>query len=216
MPQLRGRLITTVGSPAAGKTFLADKLAAYFNAEIIYERPPEGLPAEIKQNFDTESHLFETILWFRNRQIQNHLHAKALLMTGKNVVTDVPLYHNQLFVGAYIRDRFLQSILYTMGELDRSLNGYPDCTVYISTTPELVQEYLAKRIGSREWENDRWREIMTTMPTFVEAYMKSIESEIPGLIEVKRADYDFALDADFQRLVEGIQSIFTSQQKGGN
>jgi deoxyadenosine/deoxycytidine kinase len=202
-----GRLISIAGSPGAGKTFLAEKLGVHFNAEIIYEHPREGFPDLIKQSFNTQSHLFETILWFRNRHIANYLKAKSQVASGKNVITDVPLYHNQVFVRAYVPDPFLREILYTMGNIDRGQHGYPDCTIYISTTQELVREFLTRRTGSREWEKDKWFEFMTRMPPFVDAYMNSIRSEIPAFIEVKRGEYDFAVETDFLSLVKKVEAV---------
>lgn len=211
---IRGKLISLAGSPAAGKTFLANKLAEHFNADILYEHPEsEEFPKLIKQSFNTQSHLFETIVWFRNRHINNHLRAKTLIAEGKNVITDVPIYHNQVFVGAYVPDPFLQNILYTMGDTDRRQYGYPDCTIYISTTTELVREFLTRRVGTRDWEKDKWFEFMASMPPFVEAYMNSIKSEIPSLIEVKRGEYDFALEKDFLSLVRKVERVLRQEEK---
>ena len=69
----QGKIIVIVGAPASGKTYLAEKLAPLYKAEIIYSHYKEGLPEEIKLNLSTQKKLFETIVWFRNVQVYNYV-----------------------------------------------------------------------------------------------------------------------------------------------
>lgn len=206
--KLRGKIITIVGNPAAGKTFLATKLADYYEAEIIHEQPKEGFPDSIKQNLETQTNLFETIIWFRNLQIRNYQQAIQLAASGKTVVMDTPFYHNQLFVSLYIQDPFIKDTLYSMGQIDRSYFKHPDCTIYIFTTPETAKAFLEKRKGTRIWENKQWISFITTMPPLVEEYMNLIKPEIPNFIEIKRHDFDFEAQDDLMKLINKINILF--------
>lgn len=203
-----GKIISIIGSPAAGKTFLADKLAAHYHGVAIYEQPPEGFPEQIMDNLQTQSNLFETIVWFRNIQIEHYNSARTMASEGKIVIMDTAFYQNQFFVNQYIQDDFLKKILFKMGDIDRSLFKQPDCTIYISSTPQTAQEFLSKRRGDRKWENDQWVHFITSMPPLVEDYVASIKQQIPNLININRAEHDFAIEGDLKRLIEKIDSHF--------
>jgi len=92
MKKNTGRLITLVGSPASGKTFLANILKKRFDAEIILEEPDTGFPIEIQNNFKNKENYLEIVLWFRNHEINNYLRALDLINQGKNVIIDTPFY----------------------------------------------------------------------------------------------------------------------------
>jgi Predicted ATPase/kinase involved in NAD metabolism len=88
---LRGKIISLVGSPASGKSFLANLLAKELGGRILFEHPSEGFPEQIKYNLEKQMNLLETILWFRNRQIKNHLLAQEMVLNNDTtVILDTP------------------------------------------------------------------------------------------------------------------------------
>lgn len=197
-----GKIITIAGCSASGKTYLAEKLTQHYNAEFLPEIPPEGFPVEIVKNWETQSHLFETIVWFRNRQIQSYEKAQELARQGKTVVSDLPFYANQFYVSLYVQDPFERDILYEMGRMDLNNNEHPDCTVYLKATKEDMKHFLKKR--RRTWEDENWNTFILGLVPQVEAFMSSIE--IPNLVTVQRSDFDFDIPADFKRLIRNIDS----------
>jgi len=200
----KGKVIAIVGSPGCGKTFLASKLAKYYKAETVFEAPEGGYPEQIKDNLGSQRNLFETIVWFRNHQISNYEKALAIANSGRMVVMDAPFYHNQLFVRLYIRSEFEREILYSLGYNDRKLFGYPDCTVYIFSTPEMAKNFIEKRKGTHSWENEAWVSFITQMPPLVEDYMAKLKSKIPNLVEINRGNFDFENESDLNELVNKI------------
>jgi len=194
--KLKGRVITLVGNPAAGKTYLSEVLKNALDAVVIYEHPAEGFPEEIKHNLKHQENLIDTILYFRNRQLENHRKALDIAAQGSIVIIDTPFYQHQLFIKLYIANRFTQDILYEMGDHDIRIQKLPDITLYIKTTPELVLEYLNKRYGEREWEEDSWYTFISRMPPFVDEYMNRIKDKLPNFIEIDRASFDFSLSND--------------------
>lgn len=204
--KLKGKVITLVGNPAAGKTYLSEILKKELDAVVIYEHPSEGFPDEIKSNLKHQENLVDTILYFRNRQLDNHYKALDIATQGKTVVIDTPFYQHQLFIKLYIEKRFTQDVLFQMGDHDIRIQKLPDITIYIRTTTSLVLEYLTKRYGEREWEESGWYDFISRMPPFVEEYMNRIKGSLPNFIELDRALYDFALPEDRETLFKLLDS----------
>ena len=111
-----GGIIALVGCPTVGKSFLAEKLSKSLECEIINELPNNGLPYEIMDNLNKQKNLFETIIYFRNLQINNYRKALSEVSEEKYVVLDTPFYQNQLYVDLYVEDKFSRKILRKLGE----------------------------------------------------------------------------------------------------
>lgn len=200
------KIISMVGNPAAGKTFLSEKLKNELNAEIIYEHPNSGFPKEIEINLKEQKNLFDTILWFRNHQINNFIKAKEL-SKSKTVILDTPFYQNQLFIELYIQNQFQKDILYKLGNLDLKIMNKPDLTIYISTTTDLVKEYLQKRYGNRHWENNNWLKFISQMPPYVSKFINENKNQLGTIIEVERQKYDFEKQEDLNTLLSKMNAL---------
>lgn len=205
--KLKGKVITLVGNPAAGKTYLSEILKNELDAVVIYEQPSEGFPDEIKSNLKHQENLVDTILYFRNRQLDNHYKALDFASQGKVVIIDTPFYQHQLFVKLYIAKKFTQDVLFQMGDHDIRIQKLPDITIYIRTTAALVLEYLNKRYGEREWEETDWHRFISKMPPFVDEYINRIKGSLPNFIEIDRALYDFALPEDRENLFKLLDGV---------
>ena len=205
--QFRGKVISLVGSPASGKTYLGNVLQEKLNADILYEHPAEGFPGEIKENLKKQTNLLETILYFRNIQIENHLKAQEIALNGKTVIIDTPFYQNQLFIDLYITNHFNRDILYKLGDHDLKAYDPSDVTIYIKTTGELVKEFLKKRHGERIWEKNAWYEFISQMPPKVDLHMNKIKGYLKNLITVRRDLFDFAKKEDRQELFDILSDI---------
>lgn len=205
--KFQGKVITLAGNPAAGKTFLAEILTAYFDAEFIREHTNAGFPIEIQDNLRCQKNLFETIVFFRNIQIDNHLKAIEISKTGKTVIIETPFFHNQIFIDLYVEDQFRRNILYELGAQDLATQHIPDVTIYIKTSEKLVKEYLYKRSGSRDWERTEWTKFISQMPPKVDEFMKKISPTLTNLITLERASYDFKREEDISQLLMKLDQI---------
>ncbi len=203
--KFKNKVISMVGNPAAGKTYLAEMLARELNAQIIYEHPENGFPDEIGNNLKKQENLLDTILWFRNHQIKNFMKAKELAKE-QTVILDTPFYQNQLFVELYIKDEFQKELLYEMGKLDFEVMGKPDLTIYISTTTDLVKEFLNKRYGARHWENNDWLQFISKMPPHVIKFINENRHKLGNIIELNRGEYDFEKTEDKERLFDILRN----------
>lgn len=155
-----------------------------------------------------QKNLVETILYFRNRQIENHLFALELASKGNSVVVDTPFYQHQLFIKLYINDEFTRKILFEIGTHDMNAYVVPDVTIYIKTTTELVKTYLKKRHGEREWEEDRWFNFISKMPLHVDEHMNKIKNKLKNYIELDRGCYDFSLESDKNKLFSILLQLY--------
>ncbi len=200
---LKGKVISLVGAPGTGKTFLAKKLEEKLNALVILEEGAEGFPDEIQSNLARQEDLFETILWFRNKQVNDFLTARKLA-SGSTVpiVIETPYYQNQLFVELYVKDPFKKKILIECGNLDFLMYGEPDATIYLKSTSESVRSFLALRKGERTWENNEWVEFISKMPPMVDQLMKRVDHK--NVLEFDRVEYDFDKKDHLEELINMI------------
>jgi deoxyadenosine/deoxycytidine kinase len=201
----KGKLLTLVGSPASGKTFLANILKKKFNAELILEEPNTGFPREIQENFKNKKNYLEIVLWFRNHEISNYIKALELINQGKNVILDTPFYQYQLYLDLYIQEPFVKNIFCTISEQDFITYPQPDITIHISTTKQLMKEFLLKRNGHWEWEKDDWFSFIENMPSYAERFIKTNKSKLNNLIIIERSEYDFYLEKDINKLLMTIE-----------
>jgi len=204
---LKGKVISLVGAPGTGKTFLAKKLEEKLNALVILEEGADGFPDKIQRNLAKQEDLFETILWFRNKQISDFLAAKKLASSEMvPIILETPYYQNQLFVELYVKDSFKKQILIECGNLDFSMYGEPDATLYLKSTSESVRSFLAQRAGERSWENKDWVEFISKMPPMVDKLMKRVDHK--GVLEFDRAEYDFAKKEHLEDLLNILKCHF--------
>ncbi len=205
---LGGKVISLVGAPGTGKTFLAKKLEEHLNALVILEEGDDGFPEKIQRNLAKQEDLFETILWFRNKQVNDFLAAKKLASNATvPIIVETPYYQNQLFVELYVKDSFKKQILFECGNLDFSMYGEPDVTLYLKSTRESVRSFLALREGERSWEDREWVEFISKMPPMVDQLMKRVDHK--NVLEFDRAKYDFAKKKHLEELLSILKHHLT-------
>jgi hypothetical protein len=107
-----------------------------------------------------------------------------------------------------LNDPFTKEILYEIGEQDLRSQKCSDVTIYISTNRELVKQYLIKRHGEREWENDRWFNFISRMPPYVDQFMSRVKKIHKNVITIDRGYYDFTLESDKMKFFNIIERVF--------
>lgn len=191
--------IGLIGSPGSGKTFLASMFNRFKEARIVYE-DEFHLPRQIFENLKQGKNLFETILWFRNKQLQDHRQTLSLLEKHNLVVTDSTLYQNQLYIDLYLKDDFSRQILKKLAESDIADNKSLDIYIYIAADKNTVRDYLSKKDPSWPLYSDIFFDFISQMADHADAFIKSNRRQIPGLIEIRREEYDFSAEKDFEKL----------------
>ena len=198
-----GKTIGIIGSPGSGKSFLASKFLDFENTEVIFEDQTK-FPEFIINSLNSKSHLFETILWFRNKQVNDWITAKKSINENKIIVLDTTFYQYQIYVDHYIKDKYFRDILSNLGEIDNIIFSPPDIIIHISTTTKLVNDYLKDRQLTLPVYSQNLIKFLTSMATFSQNFINNNRSLFKYFIEINRRDYDFKDQIHFNRLIEKI------------
>jgi deoxyadenosine/deoxycytidine kinase len=191
--------IGLIGSPGSGKTFLASTFHKRMGAKLVLELE-FNFPAEIFRNISAGERLFETIVWFRNKQLAEHRQVLELASSNPLVVTDSTLYQNQLYVDLFIQDEFYKNILRQLGEEDIHTNRPLDAYVYLSANRSTILKLLKQKDPSWPLHSSVVFDYLSQMANIADEYIQKMGPSIPNLIEIKREDFDFANELDFSQL----------------
>jgi len=202
-----GKLIGIIGSPGSGKTFLTKQFSALDNVVPLYE-DDLNFPPTILNNLKNQVHLFETIVWFRNRQVEDTKRAIELTSKGLNVVLDSTLYQYQLYIDLYIKDEFYRATLKEMAFIDNQAYGKIDVIIYLSSTKDLVVGYLRSKGEDWPLNTPTFIEFLSPMADYCEQFVIDHSSELGNLIKINRKEFDFANQADLMRLMTMINRFF--------
>ena len=201
----KGKIITIIGNPGVGKTFLAEKLCLELHDyKYIPEIPSGGIPHYIENSLANRVNLFETILWFRNLQISNYKAAREFSRLGENVLMDTTFYQNQLFVEHYLNSQFEKKILADLGRDDLERFTMPDLTIFIRCEVDEVVRNLMSRVKNRIWETTEWRRYISEMVDSSNSFiLNEILSKCKHLV-IDRGDFNFEKKSDIDILLKEL------------
>src|SRR3989344_1092399 len=137
------KIIAIIGAPGVGKSFLVEKLSKKLNAISIQEEE-RGIPDRIIENFKKDIRHMETILWFRNKCIDNMKRAIELKNKGNIVVMDTYLLSNELHITT-MTSGFEQEILLKQARADRENMPKPDIIIFLDASEETIKKFTFKR-----------------------------------------------------------------------
>lgn len=204
--ELLGKTIGIIGSPGSGKSFLASKFQMFENAHVVFENQ-QKFPKKIVENLKERRDLFETILWFRNKQIQDWDYAKSIVNKDNLVIIDSTFYQYQLYIHLYIQDKYYIKILQELAAIDNKHFAPPDIMIYISTTKKLVNSYLSIREAKWSLFTTGFINFLSSMAIHSQKFIESRQEVFGNLIEIKREDYDFDKQSDFNNLIYKIVQL---------
>lgn len=196
--------IAIEGNIGAGKTTLAKKLAADFNARLILEQFADNpfLPKFYK---DPEKHAFPLDLSFlaeRYQQLKNELNRQDLFQPG--IVSDYYFLKSLIFAKANLGiDEFgLYSKLFHIinGSLPK-----PDLFVYLYHDVERLQENIKKRGRSYEQKipDDYLIKIQTTYFDFI----KQLKDLRVLVVDVNKIDFANKIE-DYNQMIKIINQPY--------
>ncbi len=196
--------IAIEGNIGAGKTTLAKKLAADFNARLILEQFADNpfLPKFYK---DPEKHAFPLELSFlaeRYQQLKNELNRQDLFQPG--IVSDYYFLKSLIFAKANLGiDEFgLYSKLFHIinGSLPK-----PDLFVYLYHDVERLQENIKKRGRSYEQKipDDYLIKIQTTYFDFI----KQLKDLRVLVVDVNKIDFANKIE-DYNQMIKIINQPY--------
>jgi deoxyadenosine/deoxycytidine kinase len=199
-----GRIIAVVGGAGSGKSYLCDKLARHYGTRVFKEGEKQDLPSEVTDSFRTGKGLFNTIVWFRNKQVKEYSEALRLRDAGETVVMDTFWITYQLHINPYLKEGFERSTALDMADVDRKSLPWPDVVIYIRSDDDAMMSYMKRR--DRDWEgNPEFIRMMTALNEEHDKFFS--ENKVENLIVVERKDNDFEKEEDFKKLLSRIDSL---------
>jgi len=194
-------IIAIIGAPGVGKSFLVEKLSEKLNAERIIEEVNE-IPERIIENFKEDIRQMETIIWFRNKCIDDIEKAIELKNQGKIVIMDTCLISNELHITT-MTSGFEQEVLLNQAKKDRKFMPQPDVILFLNASEIKIKELTYKR--GRDFDtNDKFIQRNLSIR---ESHEKYFEENKDSLILIDRDNLNFEKEEDLEKVIEKINQF---------
>lgn len=195
------KIIAVIGAPGVGKSFLVQKLIKKLNASSILEEA-EKLPERILENFRKDIRHMETILWFRNKCIDDIKKAQELKKKGKTVVMDTCLLSNELHITTLTMG-FERQILLKQAKEDRKFIPQPDVLVCLDASESKIKELTMKRGRDFDTTEKFLKRNFSIRKAHSDYYKKSKNK----IVYINRDNLDFSNDRDLQKVIDKIKTF---------
>ncbi|RJQ16776.1 hypothetical protein C4573_01795 [Candidatus Woesearchaeota archaeon] len=192
-------IIAVLGGPGTGKSFLVKKLAEYYNAETILESL-EKIPPRIIENFKKDIRQMETILWFRNKQLEEIESAIALKKKGKIVIMDTCQISNDLHITTMTQG-FEEEILLKMVKGERKYFPQPDILVFLDASEKKIREFTFKR----GWDFDTNEKFLKRNLSIQKAHKEYCKQHKKEVVYMNRDKLDFNKKEDLKKVIDAIE-----------
>ncbi|GEM_PF-1657130 len=198
------RIISIIGAPGVGKSFLVEKLAKKINATAILEEA-NGLPDRIIENFKNNCGQMETILWFRNKLIEDIKKAFCLKEQKISVVMDTWLISNELHITTMTRG-FEQEILLTQAKFDREFMPKPDIIIFLDASENTIRMLTQKRARNYDTNEEFMQRNLSIKKAHDDYYKENKDS----LVYINRDNLYFENESDIQKVVDILKKFSCS------
>ncbi len=193
------KIIAVIGAPGVGKTFLVKRLAKKLNAIPILEDVAK-FPKRILENFKKNTRQMETVIWFRNKQIEDMKKAVELKEKGNLVIMDTYPISNELHITS-MTSGFEQEILLKQAQIDREYIPKPDIVLLIDASEDTIRKLTLER--GRDFDtNEQFIQRNLSIKETHDNYLKESGN---SLIYINRDDLDFKKDEDIQKVMDKIK-----------
>ena len=193
-------IISIIGAPGVGKSFLVFKLAEYLKAVPILEVEKE-IPDKIINNLKNNTEQIETLLWFRNKFIEDIEQAILLKQKEKVVVMDGCLITNELHITT-MTSGFEQYILLEQARLDKKYIPNPDIVIFLDASEKTIKGLTFKRGRDFDVSESFIQRNLSIRKTHQEYYKKNKNL----LIYVNRDNLDFEKEDDLLKVIDKIET----------
>lgn len=198
-------IIAVIGSPGVGKSFLVGKLAKILEAIPILEES-RGIHENILENFRKNNNQVQTLLWFRNKCIDDLKLALNLKREGKSVVMDTYLTSNHLHITTLVSG-FEQEILLKQAELDQEFIPKPDLVIFLDASEEKIRELTIRR--GRDFDTNE--EFIQRNLSIRKAHLDYYNSNKNLLIYINRDEFNFENEEDLKKIISKIEEYLKTK-----
>lgn len=192
-------VISVIGAPGAGKSFLVDKLAKRLNAIPMFEKVEE-IPSRVIVNLKYDLRQVETILWFRNKSITEMKEALRMKGEGEIVVTDTCPISNDLYIPVMTHG-FEREILLEQTRIDREFIQGPDVIIFLDASENVIRKFVKKR--GREFEASE--KFVQWILSIKKSHYDYFNENRDSFVYVNRDNLDFEKKEDVERVVDKIK-----------
>lgn len=192
-------IISIIGAPGVGKSFLTERLAKQLDAEFIIE-DIEKVPKRIIENLKNNIRPMETVLWFRNIYIKNIEKAHILKQKGKIVVTDSCLITNELHITT-MTVGFKQKIISQQAKFDKKYIPKPDIIIFLDASDKVIKNFTLSRNRDFDTNNDYIKRNLSISRAHKKYYQKNKNS----LVYINRDSLDFNKKEDLLKVIDKIK-----------
>lgn len=195
---MKPTIISIIGAPGVGKTFLTKKLAEYLHAEVILEKDNE-IPKRVIESLENNIRPIETVLWFRNKLIKNIGRAISMKRSGKTVIMDSCLITNELHI-KIMTPGYERKILLEQADLDKKYIPNPDVIIFLNASAKTIKNFTLKRGRSFDTSKTYLKRNQLIRRTHQEYYKKNKDS----MIYINRDKLDFNKKDDLIKVINKV------------
>ncbi len=203
-PVLQELFIGIAGLIGAGKTTLAEALAAHLGLPVYYE--PVADQAYLEDFYrDTARYAFSTQIYLLNRRFQQH---QEIIWRGTGGVQDRTIYEDAVFARTLVQQGLMEERDYqTYLQLFRHMSNFmcrPNLIVYLDLSPETSLERVKMR--NRDVESGISLEYLSALRDNYESFI----DDISRLVPVVRVNWEEFRDAETMASVIEKEYLGTS------
>ncbi|MFA6461722.1 MAG: deoxynucleoside kinase [Candidatus Woesearchaeota archaeon] len=195
-----GKIITIIGAPGSGKSFLARKLAPRLNAQLFLEGEVEDFPKEVLDKLGDYYCDLKLFIWFTNKLIKEMKEAQKLKETGKTVILDTFWMIDECYLEFVREDTERKEAMKILEENKKNLQ-LPDKIIMLKASEDKIVKQMKKR--DRSFENE---EIVKKNLFLAKEYERIFTKKKFGdrLIIIDREKLDFEKEEDLKEIIEKI------------
>ena len=142
----------------------------------------------------------ETIIWFRNKLIEDMKKSLELKKQGNLVVMDTCLISNELHITT-MTSGFEQEILLKQAQFDREYMPQPDVIIFLDASEETIRKFTKKR--GRDYDTNK--KFIQRNLSIKKAHDDYFNKNKESLIYINRDNFDFEKEEDLQKVIDKIE-----------
>lgn len=194
--------IAIAGNIGVGKTTLAQKLAAHYQGEVLYESVQDN--PYLKDFYeDMDRWAFHLQIYFLNSRYIQGLYAQnqsSFIIQDRSIYEDANIFAKTLYEDGHLCERDYQNYLNIFQSLCKSLEA-PDLLIYLKANLPKLKKYIQKR--GRSYEQDIPDEYLLKLNNQYENWIKEYKAGPLLILDVNDKDFLYQ-PQDWQDLISTL------------
>lgn len=196
--------IAITGNIGAGKTTLAEKLAEYYDWEVLYEAV-EGNPYLAPFYKDMAKWSFHLQIYFLNSRFEQVLkinnHDEKTIIQDRSIYEDAYIFAKNLYESKLMNSTDFETYFSLFKTISKAIKP-PDLMIYLKADVEKLVKQINKR--GRDYELDIDIEYLKSLNALYEKFVIEYNQGKLIIIDVNNLDF-VANPIDFKNIVNTIE-----------